>query len=150
MKLNFRFSLRGPDRVSDALADVLSSKGAWEFKTLFDLVHANLRDKNFARNGDEMLRLRAHEKLQNFLTAGVVTKSGKEYKGVPKALAAWVKTSAEFNARFASGTHTFPAHKANIAKIAATEVAKVVESKSLVRKAKASESIAGKRLTARR
>ena len=113
MKLNFRFSLRGPDRVSDALAIVLSQKGAWEFKTLFDLVHANLLSKDYARGGDEMLRLRAHEKLQNFLTAGVVTKSGKEYKGVPKALDAWVKTSAEFNARFASGTHNYPAHKAS-------------------------------------
>ena len=142
MNLNFKFSLRGPDRVSDALADVLSSKGAWEFKTLFDLVHANLRAKDYARGGDEMLRLRAHEKLQNFLTAGIVTKSGKEYKGVPKALAAFVKTSAEFNARFASGTHTFPASKANIAKLAATEVAKVVESKSPAQKAKAPRKVA--------
>ena len=136
MKLNFRFSLRGPDRVSDALATVLSSKGAWEFKTLFDLVHANLRAKDFARGGDEMLRLRAHEKLQNFLSAGIVTKNGKEYKGVPKALAAFVKTSAEFNARFASGTHTYPAHKVSSAAAVATEVAEAAKTKPAAKKVK--------------
>lgn len=136
MKLNFRFSLRGPDRVSDALATVLSSKGAWEFKTLFELVHANLRAKDFARGGDEMLRLRAHEKLQNFLSAGIVTKNGKEYKGVPKALAAFVKTSAEFNARFASGTHTYPAHKVSGAGAVATVMAEAAKTKPAAKKVK--------------
>ena len=136
MKLNFRFSLRGPDRVSDALATVLSNKGAWEFKALFDLVHANLLSKDYARGGDEMLRLRAHEKLQNFLSAGIVTKNGKEYKGVPKALAAFVKTSAEFNARFASGTHTYPAHKFNVFATPPTEATKVVKTTLPMRKAK--------------
>jgi len=127
--------------VSDALAEVLSSKGAWEFKTLFDLVHANLRSKDYGRGGDEMLRLRAHEKLQNFLTAGIVTKSGKEYKGVPKVLAAWVKTSAEFNARFASGTHNYPAHKASIVEITSTEVVKVAKTESPIQKAKAAKKM---------
>jgi len=108
MKLNFRFSLRGPDRVSEELATVLSNKGEWEFKELFDIVHANLRSKDYARGGEEMLRLRAHEKLQNFLVAGIVTKSGKAYRGVPKALETFFKTAAEFNAKFASGTHCRP------------------------------------------
>lgn len=107
MKLNFSFSLRGPDRVSEELATVLSKKGSWEFKALFDIIHASLRSKDQARGGEEMLRLRSYEKLQNFLSAGIVTKKGKEYSGAPKALAAFFKTSAEFNARFASGTHTF-------------------------------------------
>ena len=155
MKLNFRFSLRGPDRVSDALATVLSSKGAWEFKTLFELVHANLRAKDFARGGDEMLRLRAHEKLQNFLSAGIVTKNGKEYKGVPKALAAFVKTSAEFNARFASGTHTYPAHKVSGAGAVATVMAEAAKTKPAAKKvkpAKKSKSASGQgvRQTARK
>ena len=141
MKLNFRFSLRGPDRVSDALATVLSSKGAWEFKTLFDLVHANLRAKDFARGGDEMLRLRTHEKLQNFLSAGIVTKNGKEYKGVPKALAAFVKTSAEFNARFASGTHTYPAHKVSGAGAVATVMAEAAKTKPAAKKVKTATKV---------
>lgn len=141
MKLNFKFSLRSPDRVSDALAAVLSNKGAWEFKALFDLVHANLRSKDYARGGDEMLRLRAHEKLQNFLFSGIVTKVGKEYTGVPEALAAWVETSAEFNSRFASGTHNFPAHKGTGAEPPVTAVAEAAKTKSPVQKVKAARKV---------
>ncbi len=108
MKLNFNFSVRGPDRVSEEIATVLSKKGSWEFKSLFEIVHANLRSKDLARGGEEMLRLRTHEKLQNFVFSGIVKKNGKEYTGVPKALAAFFKTAAEFNARFASGNHCRP------------------------------------------
>lgn len=90
---------------------MLSKKGAWEFKELFEMVHTNLRSKDLARGGDEMLRLRAHEKLQNFLFAGIVTKKGKAYSGVPKALEAFFKTAAEFNERFATGTHCHPPSK---------------------------------------
>jgi hypothetical protein len=99
MKKNLSFSLRGPDRISEELATVLSQKGSWDFKALFDIVHANLRSKDFARGGEELMRLRAHEKLQNFLQTGVVTKSGKEYTGVPKALVNYFKTTAELKAR---------------------------------------------------
>jgi hypothetical protein len=99
MKTNLRFSLRGPDRISEELATVLSKKGSWEFRSLFEIVHTNLRSKNLARGGEELMRLRAHEKLQNFLHTGVVTKNGKEYSGVPKALANYFKTTAELNAR---------------------------------------------------
>ena len=105
--MNFKFSVRGPDRVSEELATVLSTKKAMEFKDLFILVHANLLSKDYARGGEEMLRLRAHEKLQAFVTAGIVTKDAKKYKGVPKMLKEFLKTAAEFNARFAAGTHVF-------------------------------------------
>jgi len=139
MKLNFKFSLRGPDRVSEELATVLSKKGAWEFKELFDIVHANLRSKDYARGGEEMLRLRAHEKLQNFLFAGIVTKSGKAYRGVPKALETFFKTAAEFNAKFASGTHCRPPFISKVSGPAPvttkTEGAKVAKTKLSVRKA---------------
>jgi hypothetical protein len=108
MKLNFSFSLRGPDRVAEELATVLSKAGALEFKSLFDIVHTNLRSRDLARGGEEMLRLRAYEKLQNLVQAGIVKKAGKEYRGVPKALAAFFETAAEFNARFASGKHCRP------------------------------------------
>lgn len=111
MKANFSFSRRGPDRVSEELATVLSTKGSWEFKSLFDIVHAGLRSKDMARGGEEMLRLRAHEKLQGFLKSGIVTKTGKEYTGVPKALEAFIKTAAEFNAKLASGIPFQPALK---------------------------------------
>ena len=111
MKLNFSFSLRGPDRVAEELATVLSKKGSLEFKSLFDIVHANLRSRDLARGGEEMLRLRAYEKLQNLVQAGIVKKAGKEYSGVPKALVAFFETAAEFNARFASGKHCRPPFK---------------------------------------
>ena len=61
-----------------------------------------------------MLRLRAYEKLQNFVQAGIVKKDKKEYTGVKKALAAFFKTAAEFNARFASGDHCRPPLKPGV------------------------------------
>lgn len=139
MKLNFSFSVRGPDRVSEELATVLSKKGSWEFKSLFDIVHANLRSKDLARGGEEMLRLRTHEKLQNFLFSGIVKKNGKEYSGVPKALAAFFKTAAEFNERFASGNHCRPPLKPEVSETpkakTATKGEKVGKTKLSVRKA---------------
>ena len=108
MKLNFSFSIRGPDRVAEELATVLSRKEALEFKSLFDIVYSNLRNRDLARGGEEMLRLRAYEKLQNLVQAGVVKKDGKEYRGVPKAIAAFFATAAEFNAKFAAGKHCRP------------------------------------------
>ncbi len=108
MKSNYGFSRRGPDRVAEELVAVLAKKGSFEFKALFDVVHSNLRARNCAGGGEEMLRLRAYEKLQNLVQAGIVKKVGKEYKGVPPALATFMATAAELNAKFASGTHSRP------------------------------------------
>src|ERR1700761_9748751 len=76
------FSRRLPDLVTEELASVLSSKSSYEFKELFDLVHANLRARNAASGGEEMLRLRAYEKLQTLVSRGMVKKTGKKYKGL--------------------------------------------------------------------
>ena len=108
MKTTYGFSRRGPDRVAEELATVLSSKATFEFKSLFTIVHANLRARNAAGGGEEMLRLRAYEKLQNLVQAGVVKKVGKEYKGVSAALVTFMATAAELNAKFAAGTHSRP------------------------------------------
>ena len=81
------FSRRLPDLVTEELASVLSSRSSYEFKELFDLVHENLRNRNAASGGEEMLRLRAYEKLQNLVARGMVKKDGKKYKGIPKQLA---------------------------------------------------------------
>ena len=81
------FSRRLPDLVTEELASVLSSRTTYEFKELFEVVHANLRSRNAASGGEEMLRLRAYEKLQNLVARGMVKKDGKKYKGVPKQLA---------------------------------------------------------------
>ena len=81
------FSRRLPDLVTEELAAVLSSRSTYEFKELFEVVHANLRSRNAASGGEEMLRLRAYEKLQNLVARGMVKKDGKKYKGIPKQLA---------------------------------------------------------------
>jgi len=80
------FSPRAPDRITEELVAVLSSKASFEFKPLFDILHVNLRQRNAAHGGEEMLRLRVYEKLQNLVGRGMVkktiTKTGKEYRGL--------------------------------------------------------------------
>jgi hypothetical protein len=98
------FSRRGPDIVTEELAAVLSKGASFEFKPLFDVIHANLRLRNAANGGEEMLRLRAYEKLQNLVQQGIVTKTAKEYQGVAAALKRFLAAAAEQNAKIASGT----------------------------------------------
>ena len=81
------FSRRAPDNITEELVAVLSSKASFEFKGLFDVIFLNLRERNAASGGEEMLRLRAYEKLQNLVARGAVKKNGKKYKGLPSALA---------------------------------------------------------------
>ena len=76
------FSRRLPDLVTEELVGVLSQKTSFEFKQLFDLVHEKLRKRNAASGGEEMLRLRAYEKLQNLVSRGMVKKTGKKYRGL--------------------------------------------------------------------
>ena len=80
------FSRRLPDLVTEELISILSQKKSFEFKQLFEIVHENLRQRNAASGGEEMLRLRAYEKLQNLVVRGVVKKIGKSYKGDASAL----------------------------------------------------------------
>jgi hypothetical protein len=88
------FSRRLPDLVTEELVSVLSQKSSFEFKQLFEIVHENLRARNAASGGEEMLRLRAYEKLQNLVQRGMAKKTGKKYKGVASALAAAAAASA--------------------------------------------------------
>jgi hypothetical protein len=78
---------RAPDCISEELIAVLSSKASFEFKPLFEIVMLNLRERNAASGGEEMLRLRAYEKLQSLVHQGAVkrtvTGTAKKYKGVP-------------------------------------------------------------------
>ena len=66
---------------------MLSSKASFEFKPLFEIILLNLRERNAANGGEELLRLRAYEKLQNLVARGMVKKEAKKYKGIPKQLA---------------------------------------------------------------
>jgi hypothetical protein len=79
-------SRRGPDIVTEELVTVLSGTTSFEFKPLFDIVHANLRARKSVSGGEEMLRLRAYEKLQSLVNRGMVkktiTKAGKHYRGL--------------------------------------------------------------------
>jgi hypothetical protein len=80
------FSRKGPDVITEQLAVVLSAKASFEFKPLFDILQANLKERNAANGGEEMLRLRAYEKLQSLVNRGLVkktiTKTRKEYTGL--------------------------------------------------------------------
>jgi len=93
-----RFSRRIPDHVTDELVVVLSNPETYEFNALFGLVYANLKEKNAVSGGEEMLRLRAYEKLQNLVTRGLVEKSLKTYRGldrIEEASSAWAAAQAE-------------------------------------------------------
>ncbi len=79
---------------------------------LFELVHENLRARNAANGGDEMLRLRSYEKLQNLVARGAVTKTGKKYKGSPAALALAI---AQQNGNIPVAGGKLPARKATTA-----------------------------------
>ena len=80
------FSRRAPDNITEELVAVLSSKASFEFKGLFDVIFLNLRERNAASGGEEMLRLRAYEKLQSLVNQGAVTRTvtglTKKYRGV--------------------------------------------------------------------
>lgn len=74
------FSRRGPDIITEELVAVLLGNCEFEFKALFEVVHMQLRARNAASGGEEMLRLRAYEKLQSLVGIGAVKKVGKQYK----------------------------------------------------------------------
>src|SRR5205809_874077 len=80
------FTRRAPDNITEELIAVLSSKASFEFKPLFEIILLNLRERNAASGGEEMLRLRAYEKLQRLVNRGAVKRTvtgiTKKYKGI--------------------------------------------------------------------
>ncbi len=96
------FARRGPDRISEEIAKVLCKKKPLEFKALFMDVYESLRAQDATSGGEEMIRLRAYEKLQNFVRQGIVKKAGTTYIGDGRALASFLATAAEQNATFAA------------------------------------------------
>ena len=152
MKTNYGFSRRGPDLVAEELATVLSAKTAYEFKALFLIVHANLRARNSASGGEEMLRLRAYEKLQNLVGAGIVKKTGKKYRGVGPGIVKFFEAAAEMKEKLAAGRPTHlpasaPAAPAALAALAApaapvpaAKLGKVVKPAKVVKVVKAAKT----------
>ena len=84
------FTRRAPDNLTEELVAVLSSKASFEFKPLFEIILLNLRERNAATGGEELLRLRAYEKLQGLVHQGAVKRTvigiTKKYKGVAKRM----------------------------------------------------------------
>ena len=89
------FSRRLPDLVTEELVLALSQRRSYEFKQLFDVVHDSLRRRKAANGGEEMLRLRAYEKLQYLVFSGAVKKNGKLYTGNSAALTAMVANASD-------------------------------------------------------
>jgi regulator of RNase E activity RraA len=91
-KRGISFTRRAPDNLTEELVAVLSSKASFEFKPLFDILLVNLRQRNAASGGEELLRLRAYEKLQGLVHQGAVQREvtglTKTYKGVAKRMVA--------------------------------------------------------------
>jgi hypothetical protein len=89
-KPGLSFTRRTPDCITEELVAVLSSKTSYEFKALFDIIFDNLKTRNAASGGEEMLRLRVYEKLQSLVSQGAVTRTAtgivKKYKGVAARL----------------------------------------------------------------
>ena len=80
-----RFSRRVPDHVTDEIVYVLGAdERFFGFNDLFEAVFERLKERNAVSGGEEMLRLRAYEKLQNLVTRGMVEKQGKEYMGLKR------------------------------------------------------------------
>ena len=86
----FSFTRRAPDNLTEELVAVLSSKDSFEFKPLFEIILLNLRGRNAANGGEELLRLRAYEKLQALVHRGAVIRTvtgiTKKYKGVAERM----------------------------------------------------------------
>lgn len=86
------FTRRAPDNITEELVALLSKKTAYEFKALFEIIFTNLRARNAASGGEEMLRLRCYEKLQSLVAQGAVKKTVnglvKKYQGVAAPLRA--------------------------------------------------------------
>jgi len=95
MKKPAHFARRLPDVITLELAAVLSSATWFEFKPLFLIVHGNLRARNAANVGEEMLRLRTYDKLQNFVQQGFAEKVGKQYRGIAKLLAVFAEQAVQ-------------------------------------------------------
>jgi hypothetical protein len=87
MSLNFFSSSRRiPDVLMEELVTVLLCAKTFEFKALFEIVHSAMKERKVSGGGEEMLRLRAYDKLQSLVREGGATKVGGRYKGVRKQL----------------------------------------------------------------
>ena len=99
MKRALRVRTVGRDRIAEELMITLVMRKWFEFKPLFLLIHGALRERRAAHGGEEMLRLRVYDKLQEMVTEGLVEKAGKLYRGRLAPLAARMEYLATLHCR---------------------------------------------------
>jgi hypothetical protein len=99
MKQRLNLRRGGPDILTEELVNVVGAGGEFEFKALFTVVYGNLRARNAAHGGEEMLRLRLYDKLQWLVQMGGVNKAGKSYCGNPAKLRPILDQVAEKHCR---------------------------------------------------
>ncbi|MEY2906986.1 MAG: hypothetical protein RLZZ408_1457 [Verrucomicrobiota bacterium] len=83
MQRNTSFARKVPDLITEELMALFSGQaGPLEFKEIFTIIHERLKSRNAATGGEEMLRLRAYEKLQHLIQRNLIQKQGKNYRAV--------------------------------------------------------------------
>lgn len=94
MKKRFFGPRKKIDVMTEELIGALSGHEKFDFKTLFLLIYPKLKERNAVSGGEEMLRLRAYEKLQQLVQTGNVEKANGQYSGIVAALAVLSKQLA--------------------------------------------------------
>ena len=85
--MSFRSTTRkGPDALTEELVTALLEPKSFEFKALFLVIYEALQIRHAVGGGEDMLRLRAYDKLQGLVRDGRAKKNGKQYRGVRKSL----------------------------------------------------------------
>ena len=79
-----RSSRKTPDLVADELILILHEAGMLEFNDIFQRTVAVMKEKHMSLGGEEILRLRIYEKLQNLVSAGGLMKRPRIH-GPPQA-----------------------------------------------------------------
>ena len=81
-----RSSRKAPDLVTDELIVILHEAGMLEFNEIFQRAVVVMKEKHMSLGGEEILRLRIYEKLQNLVSAGGLVKKGREYTAQSKLM----------------------------------------------------------------
>lgn len=77
-------SRKSPDLVTDELIDIMQKVGVLEFNEIFLQALSAMKEKKMPMSGEEILRLRIYDKLQNLVSAGGLMKKGKVYTATAK------------------------------------------------------------------
>ena len=96
-----RSSRKTPDLVTDELILILHEAGMLEFNDIFQRTVVVMKAKHMSLGGEEILRLRIYEKLQNLVSAGGLMKKGREYTN--NLLAVMFRQNNEEHAPIARG-----------------------------------------------